>query len=49
MAFDASAAALGHFMLGERGEKARRRPSLLVGRCGQRGPDLFDGGQAQFG
>jgi hypothetical protein len=48
MTLDAAASALGHLMLGERGQKARRRRALLI-RLGQRGPDLFGGGQPQLG
>ena len=36
-------------MLGERAQKARRRPALLIGLGGQRGPDLLGGGQPQLG
>ena len=49
MAFDAAATALGHLVLGEGGQEARCRPAFLVGLGGERGPDLFDGGQAQLG
>src|SRR5262249_17905977 len=49
MTLDAAASALGHLMLGERGQKARRRPPLLIGLGSQRGPDLLGGGQPQLG
>ena len=48
MALDAAATALGPLMLGGRSQKARR-PAVLVGLGGGRGPDLLGGGQAQFG
>ena len=49
MAFEAAAGALGNLVLGQGGQKARRRPAFLVGLGGKRGPDLLDGGQAQLG
>ena len=45
MAFETATRALGDLMFGQRGQKARRRPAFLVGLGGERGPDLFEGGQ----
>ena len=39
-----AAGALGNLMLGQGGQKTRRRPAFLVGLDGKRGPDLLDGG-----
>jgi hypothetical protein len=49
MAFEAATGALGDLMFGKGSKKACRRPAFLVGLSGERGPDLFDGGQAQLG
>ena len=49
MTLDATAATIGNFMLGERGEETRRRPTFLVGLFGELVPHQFDGGQAQLG
>jgi hypothetical protein len=48
MPHDASAATLGDFQFGERGEKPRRRPALLVGTFGKLRPQPGNGRQAQF-
>ena len=39
----------GHFVLGQDGKEACRRPSLLVGLGSDIGPNLLNRGQAQFG
>ncbi len=49
MAFEPASAALGDLVFEEGGEKACRRPALLVGLGGERRPDLFDGRRAQLG
>lgn len=48
MSHDASAAALGNFQFGERGEEARGRPSLLVSTVGKLRPEPSNGRQPQF-
>ncbi len=48
MAFDAATFALGELMLGEGDQEAPGGPTLLVGALGEAGPDVLDGGQAQF-
>ena len=48
MALDATLVAFGEFMLGDGGEEAGGRPTLLVGARGELGPDSLDGGQAQL-
>src|SRR6185437_9562822 len=47
--FNAAATALGHLVLGERGEKAGGGPTLLVRLGGEIGPDELDGGKPQLG
>jgi hypothetical protein len=47
--FEMAAAALGHLVLGQRGQKAGRRPAFLVGLGSELGPDLLDAGQVQLG
>ena len=49
MAFEPAAAALGHLMFGQGGQETCRRPALLVGLGGERGLELYDGGQPQLG
>src|ERR1700738_1685991 len=49
MAFEASAAALGNLMFGQRCQETSGRPALLVGLGGERDPDLLDGGQPELG
>jgi len=49
VALDTPTAALRHFVLGERGEEARRRPAFLVGELGELLPHQLDGGKAQIG
>src|SRR5207302_343254 len=49
VAFEAAAAALGNLMFGQCCQETGRRPAFLVGLGGERGPDLFDSGQPQFG
>ena len=48
MALDAATAALGHFVLGERGQEACGGPAFLVGLLGELGPDQLDARQAQL-
>ncbi len=47
MAFDAPPEAIGHFMLGQGGEEAGRRPAFLIGLFGELGPHQLDARQAQ--
>jgi hypothetical protein len=49
MALDAAAAAIGRFVLGERGEEACGGPALLVGLLGELGPHQLDARQVQLG
>jgi hypothetical protein len=47
MTLDAPARAFGQLVLGERGQEARRGPSLLVGAGGEVWSDGLDSRQAQ--
>ena len=48
MPLDPPAGALGEFVLGQRGEEARRRPALRIRPLAELLPQLLHGGQAQF-
>jgi len=47
-ALDVAAGAIGEFEFGQRGEQSRGGASLLVGMCGDVGPEGRDGRQAGF-
>ena len=49
MAFDAPAVAVGDLKLCERRQESSGGPAFLVRLPGELGPNLLDGGQAQFG
>jgi len=49
MPFDAAPLPIGEFMLGQSGQEASCRPAFLVRLCGNIGPEMFDGRQAEFG
>ena len=48
MPLDATAAPVGHLVLGKCGQEASSRPAFLVGLFGQLGPYQLDARQAQF-